>query len=586
MRYGRAIRRRWPLIVLFAVLGVIAGVVTAKPPAAANPLKTPTTVAPNEYSATALLMPVAAGAPAAQGDPSGLSLSAMAFFATTGDVPRMVAQQLGYRGNPADLASQVSVTTNNTVGVLQISANEPTGAEAVKLVNAFAGQLINYLDNQIKQSYARQRTQANAQLQALSARIASLQQQGSSAVTQAVISALQAQYKSDAAQYAQLQGNPPKTDLTVIQPPVAEPGAAPLAGASGTSGAAGATTPASTPAAATTTSASHSKIPQGRLARGLLGGAVGLLVGLALALILDRFDTRLYRPAEMEDAFGLPLLAELRSGDAEEPVVAVAPLSEASERYRMLQASLAADWAADAGAQVVLVAPLHTAGGGSIVAANLAIAFRDAGHAVAVVTAEPFGRLVGTLGRSGVTRQAEPPPNGDVSVVRDLQVFTADGESPGARTSQMMDLVDAAKATADVVIVDTAPLLVAHDATRLAPRSDAIVLVAVAGRERTADAARASSLLHVVDGPAAGLAVLRTGRRSDATKPTRARSQGRHTRAGSRSSPPVAVRAPATPAPADGLGGGNGAAAAYTNGAPAAVVVESGGPGQVEVPPS
>ncbi|MST34924.1 hypothetical protein GHK86_19625, partial [Acidimicrobiaceae bacterium USS-CC1] len=200
------------------MLGVIAGVVTAKPPAAANPLKTPTTVAPNEYSATALLMPVAAGAPAAQGDPSGLSLSAMAFFATTGDVPRMVAQQLGYRGNPADLASQVSVTTNNTVGVLQISANEPTGAEAVKLVNAFAGQLINYLDNQIKQSYARQRTQANAQLQALSARIASLQQQGSSAVTQAVISALQAQYKSDAAQYAQLQGNPPKTDLTVIQP--------------------------------------------------------------------------------------------------------------------------------------------------------------------------------------------------------------------------------------------------------------------------------------------------------------------------------------------------------------------------------
>jgi len=191
LRYGRAIRRRWPLIVLFAVLGVIAGVVTAKPPAAANPLKAPTTVAPNEYSATSLLMPVAAGASAAQGDPSGLSLSAMAFFATTGDVPRMVAQQLGYRGNPADLASQVSVTTNNTVGVLQISANEPTGAEAVKLVNAFAGQLINYLDNQIKQSYARQRTQADAQLQALNTRIASLQQQGSSAVTQAVISALQ-----------------------------------------------------------------------------------------------------------------------------------------------------------------------------------------------------------------------------------------------------------------------------------------------------------------------------------------------------------------------------------------------------------
>jgi len=397
---------------------------------------------------------------------------------------------------------------------------------------------------------------------------------------------VQAQYKSDAAQYAQLQGNPPKTDLTVIQPPVAEPGAAPLAGASGTSGAASATTPASTPTAATATSASHSKIPQGRVARGLLGGAVGLLVGLALALILDRFDTRLYRPAEMEDAFGLPLLAELRSGDAEEPVVAVAPLSEASERYRMLQASLAADWAADAGAQVVLVAPLHTAGGGSIVAANLAVAFRDAGHAVAVVTAEPFGRLVGTLGRSGVARQAEPQRSGGLSVVRDLQVLTADGDSPGARTSQMIDLMDAAKTTADAVIVDTAPLLIAHDATRLAPRSDAIVLVAVAGRERTADAARAGSLLRAVDGPAVGLVLLKTGRRSDATKPARARSQGRHTRAGSRSSPTGVVRAPATPAAADGVAGVNGATTPYTNGVPAAVVVESGGAGEPEGPPS
>lgn len=528
LRYGRAIRRRWPLIVLFTVLGVIAGVVTAKPPAVANPLKTPATLTTNQYSATALLMLVSGGS-ATTSDPSGLSLSAMAYFATTGQVPRMVAQQLGYGGNPADLARQVSVTPNTTIGVLQVSATEPAGPEAVRLVNAFDQQLINYLNNQIKQSYARQQAAAQAQLQAVRARIAELQQQGGSPLAKAEITALQSQYNTDVTQYAQLQGLPPKTDLTVIQPPAAVPGAAPVAGASGAVGSTG----TASAAAAPTTTTSHSKIPQGKLGRGLLGGAVGFLVGLALALLLDRFDTRLYTTAELEAAFGLPLLADLRAGGGEEPVVAVSPLSEAAERYRMLQASLAAEWTSQRGAQVILVAPVHVVSGGSAVAANLAIAFRDAGHAVAVVTGEPLGRRQSVLGREGWAQRQEAPQGG-VAVTEDLQVLVADGRSPGARTSEMLDLVEAAKATVDVVVIDAAPLLVAHDATRLASQSGAIVLVAAAGRERVAEARRATSLLRLIDGAAAGLVVLKLGGKVAKAKPGRPRSQGRHSRSGSR----------------------------------------------------
>jgi len=213
------------------------------------------------------------------------------------------------------------------------------------------------------------------------------------------------------------------------------------------------------------------------------------------------------------------------------------------------------------------------------VAANRAIAFRDAGHAVAVVTAEPFG----TLGRGGVTQQAGPHGNGRVSVVRDLQVLIADGESSGARTSQTVDLVDAATATVDVVIVDTPPLPIAHDATRVAPRSDAVLLVAAAARERTADAARANSLLRVVDGPVAGLAALKSDWCSDAAKPTRAGSEGRRTPAGSRSSPAAALRAPGPSVAVDGVAS---ATTLYINGAPTAVVVESEGAGEPEGPSS
>jgi len=90
--------------------------------------------------------------------------------------------QLGCLGSPSDLAGQVSVTSNDTGGVLQIGADEPTGAEAVKFAHVLGGQLISHLDDQVKRSDARQRTQVDSQLRALSSQIAKLQQQGSSAV--------------------------------------------------------------------------------------------------------------------------------------------------------------------------------------------------------------------------------------------------------------------------------------------------------------------------------------------------------------------------------------------------------------------
>lgn len=77
IRYGRAVRRRWPVILVLTVLGMAAGYLTAKPARATNPLQSPTTAAPDVYSATALLMPIAPSG-VSQGDPSGLSLDAMA----------------------------------------------------------------------------------------------------------------------------------------------------------------------------------------------------------------------------------------------------------------------------------------------------------------------------------------------------------------------------------------------------------------------------------------------------------------------------------------------------------------------------
>jgi len=58
------------VILVLTVLGMAAGYLTAKPARATNPLQSPTTAAPDVYSAAALLMPIA---------PSGVSQGVSTF---------------------------------------------------------------------------------------------------------------------------------------------------------------------------------------------------------------------------------------------------------------------------------------------------------------------------------------------------------------------------------------------------------------------------------------------------------------------------------------------------------------------------
>jgi len=173
----------------------------------------------------------------------------------------MVAHQLGYKGSPSALASQVHVTSNDQVGVLQISANEPTGAEAVRLVDAFDRQLIAYLNDQIAASYGRQQSAAHAQLQAVRSQIATLQTKARRlGPSRADRPPVPVQDRRRVLRPA--PGLTPQTYLTVVQQPVAVPGAAVIAGTSGTPATAGTT--GSTSATSTATTTSHSTIPQGR----------------------------------------------------------------------------------------------------------------------------------------------------------------------------------------------------------------------------------------------------------------------------------------------------------------------------------
>ena len=76
----------------------------------------------------------------------------------------------------------------------------------------------------------------------------------------------------------------------------------------------------------------------------MLGGLLGFLAGVGLALVADKLDRRIRTREDAEVAFGLPVLAEVpklsSSQQRQHDVVAVsAPLSRAAEAYRAIRTS-------------------------------------------------------------------------------------------------------------------------------------------------------------------------------------------------------------------------------------------------------
>ena len=100
----------------------------------------------------------------------------------------------------------------------------------------------------------------------------------------------------------------------------------------------------------------------------MLGALLGLLAGIGHRHRLERLDRRIRTRADAEDAFGLPVLAEVPELSStqqrtHEIVSLTKPLSGTAEAYRTVRSSLLFQWATRGGE-----APLLDAGEGQVFA--------------------------------------------------------------------------------------------------------------------------------------------------------------------------------------------------------------------------
>lgn len=445
----KILRQRWWVILLCTlVAGAAMFVIT--------PARGDTTQRIGSYTATTTMLVGYRPAPAAtpgrnneepQPAVERASMNRISLFITTGEVPKRAAAKLSYNGDPALLATSITVTTDPSSESLTISTTAADGDRAALVANTFAEEAATY--------------------------------------------------------FREAPPGAGSAELTVLQEATPIPNR----------------------------STAGFVIPPDRNIRTALAALVGLLVGLAIALVLDRLDSRLRTRAEVAEALRMPVIAEvprLKRGDRAEGTILTLskPLSVYADGYRAARTALMhlptqqvmGDWSprrANGGdadeivkeAQVILLSSAHAAEGKSTSVANLAASFAETGMRVLVLDADlrspdahvkfdvPQGAGISDylMSRGAVELEDIMRPTS----VEGVRIVTAGTrlDYPASLTSRLAPLLADARQKADIVLVDTAPLLAASDVFDILPLADAIVLVVRAGRLTENAANRVAELL-------------------------------------------------------------------------------------------
>ncbi|WP_436796323.1 polysaccharide biosynthesis tyrosine autokinase [Actinospongicola halichondriae] len=474
------LRRRWPVIVLAVIAGLVAGYVTA-PGESEQVLR---------YQATTTLL-------VNPQSPRGVNLDQAALLTTTGPVPEAVAESLGFE-SAAAARRGVKATANKDTASIAVQATRGSRDGAEELSSAFADALIESLSSADQERYDTQLDELNSQTDDLRGQIEGLRQflveDPENEDLQSQLAAAQQQLTSVQATIVQFQSTgPPEPTFLIV-----ERGGASAVESDGLAA------------------------PDGKPQRAILLGAFGLILGLGAAFALDRLDTKIRNKATAEAAFGYPVIAEIPplpggKKHRDELLALTHPSSPFVEAYRGLRTvvALTASSAVSGngnGAQhgtVLLVTSPGAGEGKTTTAAHLAAMLAEVGRSVLVVSGDlrrPRLHVLFDVDREPGLTEMLGDVDGPTPDLRELVRTTkisrvrilpsgAPTPNPAPLLRQASEVLHAARRVFDFVIVDTAPILVANDATELATAVDGVILMARATHTSIDAAQRSAEIL-------------------------------------------------------------------------------------------
>lgn len=243
----------------------------------------------------------------------------------------------------------------------------------------------------------------------------------------------------------------------------------------------------------------------------LLAAAVGLLLAAGIAILIEYLDDTVKSPEDLE-ANGLLSLGGVArfhgSKDPDENLIAgSASRRHFSEAYRVLRTNVQFS-TIDRPGQTMLVTSANPREGKSTTAANLALVTAQAGKKVILVDSDlrrpSIHHFFGLSNEQGLTNLLLSPQSGVNGCAQrtrfeNLAVITSGPLPPNPSellASRRLDSVlDALKAQANVVIIDSPPMLPVADASILASKVDGTMLVVDTSKTRAQALRRAKEAL-------------------------------------------------------------------------------------------
>lgn len=457
------LRRRWRLIAVCLLLAVVASLALSL-----------SQTKMYQGTTSLLLQPQQA-----TGDTSGAvmepeEVSTQADVIASVQVARRVANELELDEDPQDLLRDVSVTVVDDKRVVEISALESQPKLAADVANAFARQYVDYIAERATDASTALQDSLNDALSDVERRLENVQDDMETASGDELENL---QSREDDLVFQQNQLETQLSSMAASQ-------ATPLPGGEILRRA----EPPGSPAE-----------PQ-PIRAGLLGGVIGLLIGVGLAYVRDRLDDAVRDEQRLRSTLGgRPILGSIPTSDAESTgrvATLTAPQSPLSEAYRTLNTNVRFLLAAEHERQetgrgdVLLVTSAAPGEGKTSVATNLAVAASRVGLRVIVVDADlrrpavagRFGLDV-PVGLSDLLADGGPAfPHLHEVGLDDLRVLAAGSTPPNPAellaSPLMAGILDDLARHADLVIVDSAPLLRVADSLELVDQMDLLVLVA------------------------------------------------------------------------------------------------------------
>ena len=256
---------------------------------------------------------------------------------------------------------------------------------------------------------------------------------------------------------------------------------------------------------------------------GVLAAFLGLVLGLGLAFLVEYLDDSLKtkddlaRVAPEVPVIGLiPAVTNWKPSEGPRVVSLLDPKSPAAEAYRTVRTSIQF-LSLERPTRTLQVTSPSAQEGKSTTLANLAVALARAGQRVVLVCCDlrrprihEFFGLTNTTGFTSVLL-GKVPLSAALQPVADqprLSLLSSGPLPPNPSellsSRRTVDVLTSLQAEADIVLIDSPPVLPVTDALVLSGRVDATLLVCVAGATTRKDAGRAVELLQQIDAPLVG----------------------------------------------------------------------------------